>query len=172
MTNSLLKLMINTSDIIRKKTPLLDEKELLDFVQSFIERKDQFIKCYEKYGSPLYTFDQAALIRQLNKLKTAFETNFSDIRIYYATKSNNHPMMVKTMVENGIGIDISSGKELKTALEAGASDIIFSGPGKQDEELELALKNNKNVTVLIDSFGELERLAAVLDVEFLEIQGV
>lgn len=158
MTNSLLKLMINTSDIIKKKTPLLDEKELLNFVQSFVERKDQFIKCYEKYGSPLYAFDRAAVIKQLSKFRTAFETNFSDIRIYYAMKSNNHPMMVKTIVENGVGIDISSGKELNSALEAGASDIIFSGPGKQDEELELALKNNKIVTVLIDSFGELERL--------------
>ncbi|MDH3328057.1 MAG: decarboxylase, partial [Desulfobulbaceae bacterium] len=39
-----------------------------------------------------------------------------------------------------------------------ARDIIFSGPGKTAAELCLAVDNADRVTILIDSFGEMERL--------------
>ena len=51
--------------------------------------------------------------------------------------------------------------ELQIALEAGAADIVFSGPGKTDEELNLAVDNSDRTTVLSDSFGELERLESL-----------
>ena len=53
---------------------------------------------------------------------------------------------------------MSSGLELKTALDLNAKEIIFSGPGKTPRELDLAVRNSSRVTVLLDSFGELERL--------------
>jgi diaminopimelate decarboxylase len=56
-------------------------------------------------------------------------------------------------------LDVSSGVELQAALAAGAADIVMSGPGKTLPELSLAVENADRVTVLIDSFGELERLA-------------
>jgi diaminopimelate decarboxylase len=43
------------------------------------------------------------------------------------------------------------------ALELGAQDIVFSGPGKTADELQLALANADRVTLLMDSFGELAR---------------
>jgi diaminopimelate decarboxylase len=44
------------------------------------------------------------------------------------------------------------------ALKAGARSIIFSGPGKTDGELSAAVDNADRVILMIDSFGELERL--------------
>jgi len=84
-----------------------------------------------------------------------------DIRIYYAVKSNNHPAIARTFVEAGLGLDVSSGRELQLALDCGAEDIVFSGPGKTMNELSLAVASRDRITVLIDSFGELERLDSV-----------
>jgi len=51
--------------------------------------------------------------------------------------------------------------ELQIALDSGAADIVFSGPGKTEKELTLAVENCDRTTVLIDSFGELELLQRV-----------
>ena len=47
------------------------------------------------------------------------------------------------------------------ALDCKCSDIIFSGPGKTKKELQLAVSHCNKVTVLMDSFGELDRLEQV-----------
>jgi diaminopimelate decarboxylase len=78
-------------------------------------------------------------------------------------KSNSHPAVSTTLVEEGFGLDVSSGLELQTALACGAEDIIFSGPGKQPDELKLAVENSNRVTVLIDSFRELVMLEEIAD---------
>jgi len=80
------------------------------------------------------------------------------IRTFYALKSNSHPDIARILVGCGIGLDVSSGRELSAALAGGASRIVFSGPGKTAEELALALEHAGRVTLFIDSFGELERL--------------
>ncbi|MFH1124612.1 MAG: decarboxylase, partial [Pseudomonadota bacterium] len=59
----------------------------------------------------------------------------------------------------GLGLDVSSGLELSLALSLGCRKIIFSGPGKTDEELTLALRNRSSVTILLDSGGELDRIS-------------
>jgi len=67
-----------------------------------------------------------------------------------------------TLLESGFGLDVSSGAELQTALTLGANDIIFSGPGKTNEELGLAILHRDRTTLLLDSFGELERLKVLV----------
>ena len=109
-------------------------------------------------GSPLYVLDLEALGKRICKFRDAFTAVRPDIRIYYALKSNSHPEIVSAVVSDGIGLDVSSGLELKTALEVGAHDIVFSGPGKTGAELDLAIENADRVTVLMDSFSELRRL--------------
>jgi diaminopimelate decarboxylase len=51
----------------------------------------------------------------------------------------------------------------RLALNLGCEGIIFSGPGKTDEELGLAARNHDRVTLLLDSGGELDRLAGLLE---------
>jgi diaminopimelate decarboxylase len=78
--------------------------------------------------------------------------------VYYAVKSNNHPEVATALLDAGVGLDVSSGDELEMALRCGATDVVFSGPGKTEEELWLAVRNRESVTVLMDSFAELARL--------------
>ena len=83
------------------------------------------------------------------------------VSCYFAVKSNNHPLVARTLLTEHFGLDVSSGVELQAALAAGADDIVLSGPGKTLPELSLAVENADRVAVLIDSFGELERLAEI-----------
>src|SRR5690606_6002637 len=60
--------------------------------------------------------------------------------------------------KHGMKLDVSSGRELELALQAGADEIVFSGPGKSAEELGQIFGNEARITVHLDSFYELELL--------------
>ena len=107
------------------------------------------------HGSPLYALDRETLIAKGRNFLSAFEECHSAIQPFYAVKSNNHPEVARTLVDLGYGLDVSSGLELEMALECGAKEIIFSGPGKVDDEIDLAVKYSDRVTLLLDSFAEL-----------------
>ena len=82
--------------------------------------------------------------------------------MFYAMKSNHLPEISQKAVKLGSGLDVSSGIELESALSTGCERIIFSGPGKRDEELELAVKNSERITIMLDSPGEFRRLSHVV----------
>ena len=139
-------------------TAVLPSEVLLDFVKSHFEKRDRYLNVLEKNASPLYLLDRGALVEKAETFKRAFSLVFPEVGFYYAVKSNNHPEISKILLESGFGLDVSSGLELQMALSHGASDIVFSGPGKTAEELDLAAEHSDKVTVLMDSYKELERL--------------
>lgn len=139
-------------------TPRLDAARLRDYVSSFLDRGDSFRRLVESEGSPLYVFDKAALVSRAREFMTTFRSYLPAVQPFYAVKSNHSPLIARTLVEEGYGLDVSSGDELTMALAQGADKILFSGPGKMEAELDLAVEHADAVTVLIDSFGELERL--------------
>ena len=94
-------------------------------------------------------------------MKKAFREVLPSVAFYYAVKSNNHPDVARILLEEGFGLDVSSGLELETALSLGARDIVFSGPGKTPGELKLAASHGSRVVILLDSFGELDRLEGI-----------
>jgi diaminopimelate decarboxylase len=140
--------------------PLMDEGERRRFVERFLDRRAEFLAVAAQHGSPLYLIDPGALRQRAREYLAAFRTHLPNVRVYYALKSNSHPQVLRYLLAEGLGADVSSGLELTAALEAGAGDIIFSGPGKTDGELDLAVAHAGHVRVLLDSFAELERLDA------------
>lgn len=110
------------------------------------------------HGSPLYALDREALIAKGRQFLSVFAGCHPEVKPYYAVKSNNHPEIAHTLVGLGYGLDVSSGLELEMALECDAAEIIFSGPGKVDAEIELAVSHSDRVTLLLDSLAELERV--------------
>jgi diaminopimelate decarboxylase len=146
------------ADLLRHPLPLLAEVELIDYVRSFLRRGGAFLDARQRHGSPIYLFDEKTLLKRAQQFVTAFKNVFSEFRVFYAVKSNNHEALAQSLVNFGLGLDVSSGGELELALRCGCRNIIFSGPGKTDTELRLAAANHAKVTVLMDSFRELERL--------------
>jgi diaminopimelate decarboxylase len=85
-----------------------------------------------------------------------------DARLHYSVKANSSIAILALLRELGAGLDIVSGGELFRALEAGYSgrDIVFSGVGKTEREMEEALRAEV-LLVNVESEQELHALDAV-----------
>ena len=160
--------LIETKSVLRKaeeilgrETLVLEDEVLSAYVLSFLEKRDSFMDCCQRHETPLYVFDRRALLDRARKFTAAFEKEIPGFRAFFAMKSNNLPAVSGCLVEFGLGLDVSSGRELDVALGTGCKDILFSGPGKTTAELEKAVNSRDRVTLLLDSFGELERLEQV-----------
>jgi diaminopimelate decarboxylase len=149
------------AELLEHRTPVLDRGELSAFVGGFLDRREIFLQTCLRHGSPLYVIDKEALLERARQFTGAFGRMLPRFGVYYALKSNNHPEIARTLVAAGLGLDVSSGLELQIALDCEAGDIVFSGPGKTEDELIMAVENRDRTTVLTDSFGELERLERV-----------
>lgn len=154
---------ITTADIgrvIGHPPPLFPEAALRAFVAHHFDRRSVYMDVIQKHPPPLYLLETSVLDKRARRFIEAFQGALPDTAFYYAMKSNNHPDVSGHLLKQGFGLDVSGGPELATALGLGACDIIFSGPGKTDTELHLAIEHADRVTVLMDSFGELARLEA------------
>ena len=73
--------------------------------------------------------------------------------------------MLRHLAGLGLGADVASGGELRHAVgRAGfaATRVVFTGPGKRDEELRAAVDAGVRV-VTVESPGELRRLASIAE---------
>lgn len=107
------------------------------------------------YGTPLYVYDFEMITNQYLSLKNAFNARKS--LICYAIKANSNLSILKLLANLGAGFDCVSIGEIKKALICGAKNykIIFSGVGKNEEEIKFALE--KNILMInVESFAELE----------------
>jgi diaminopimelate decarboxylase len=156
------RILALAADALENKVPVLPLDELHAFIDSYLADTDTFLRTVKDHGSPLYVIDKQSLRNQAYRFSTAFRNALpTPVRVYYAIKSNSHPMVVDTFLQCGLGLDVSSGKELDQAVGLGATDIVFSGPGKTEDELSAAVAYADRVTVLMDSFAELGRLEAI-----------
>jgi diaminopimelate decarboxylase len=149
------------AEILENVSPILEDEVICAYVRSFQGQRQLFLDFALRHGTPVYLFDEKVLLQRAEQFTTAFSQEIPGIRAFFAMKSNNHPAVAKSLVEFGLGLDVSSGLELETALATGCQNILFSGPGKTEAELDLAVANAEVVTVLIDSFGELDRLERI-----------
>ncbi len=147
--------------LLHARYPKMEDEVIKTFVSSYLEYRYDFIQLYINHGSPLYVLDENRLRSNIRRFKGIFSRYLDQINIFFAMKSNNLMDISKIVVEEGMGLDVSSGRELEQALQVGANMIFFSGPGKTDEELKLAVESSDRVVILLDSFGELTRLNAI-----------
>lgn len=131
--------------------------QLQQAVQQYFNGKDRYIRLYERYRKPLYVLETEVLRQRAGEFRAAFSSCMESTGYYFAVKSNNHPAVAQTLLREGYGLDVSSGLELETALTLGADDLVFSGPGKTEAELSLALAHHDKVTLLADSLREVEK---------------
>lgn len=146
---------------LEQRAPLMPGDELRSFVQRFVARRSRYLDILQGCPPPVYVLEGSVLRERSARFQAAFRCCLPEVGFYYAVKSNNHPDVSRILLQTGMGLDVSSGLELETALGLGAEDVVFSGPGKTDQELQLAALNGDRVTILIDSFGELARLQQI-----------
>lgn len=114
----------------------------------------------EQFGSPLYILDEETLRTACRQYRDSFKQYYKgESQVLYASKAWNCLAVCAIAASEGLGIDVVSGGELYTALNAGVSPdkIYLHGNNKSREELILAIESN--CTIVVDNWYELQTLA-------------
>lgn len=113
----------------------------------------------KKYGTPLYVYDESLIREKSQAFIRAFEESGFSYQVAYASKAFLCLEMCNVVKEEHLSLDVVSGGELYTALQAGfpAQRIHFHGNNKTEEEIRMAIEANIGCFV-VDNFFELEIL--------------
>lgn len=120
------------------------------------------VELAEKYGTPLYVYSKSGIIGRIEELKECFLEKYGGTRVAYGAKAFCTKAMLKLCCEEGLCVDVVSGGELYTAVEAGmpAERIEFNGNNKSREELEMAIEYNIG-RIIVDGVEEAEEIESV-----------
>ena len=113
-----------------------------------------------KYGTPLYLLDEDRIRANIRAYKAVMERVFPQGSLpIYASKANSFKQIYRICAQEGIGVDVVSGGEIYTAVQAGfdMSRAYFQGNNKTDAEIALALDSGVGYFV-VDCGEELEIL--------------
>ena len=117
-----------------------------------------------EFGTPLFVVDEADFLARAQRWKDAF-ADVPGAKVYYAGKAFLCVAVARWLDQVGLGLDVCSGGELAVALRAGfpTERITMHGNNKSVAELERAVASGVG-RIVVDSFEEIERLAAVATV--------
>lgn len=114
----------------------------------------------ERFGSPLYVYSKATLVRHLRAFEEALAAK--DHLVCYAVKANCSLAILNIIAQSGCGFDVVSKGELMRVIRAGGDPgkVIYSGVGKREDEIEFALQ--KGIKCLnVESESELYKVEQV-----------
>ncbi|EEX48347.1 diaminopimelate decarboxylase [Jonquetella sp. BV3C21] len=141
-----------------KKAARQGRQKRTDSVKSLTEWGGaSLIELAERFGTPLYVFDEAELRRRCRRLVESVKKYDADV--YYAGKAFLPLAMAQLVSSEGMGLDVVSLGELALALSAGisAGRIELHGNAKTEELLSRALRLGVG-RIVVDSADELELL--------------
>lgn len=115
--------------------------------------RDLLLSAAERFGTPCYVYFLDRIVDRAQAIHEAFGGRFE---ISYAMKANPNPELLQAIAPHVGGIDVSSGGELRLALDVGyrPERISFTGPGKSVEELEEAIDFGCG-EIVVESMAEL-----------------
>ena len=110
-------------------------------------------------GTPFYVYSTATLLRHFRLFDEALDG--LDHLVCYAMKAASNQAILKTLAQAGAGMDVVSGGEYLRAKAAGVPGerIVFSGVGKTEAEIRLALEGGIR-QFNVESEPEMEVLSA------------
>ncbi|MCE9616353.1 MAG: diaminopimelate decarboxylase [Lentisphaerae bacterium] len=113
----------------------------------------------DQHGTPLYVYSQTHLQTQYRTLAQAMRA--VKPLICFSVKANSNGAVMRTLLDEGSGLDIVSGGELYRARRAGADParIVFAGVGKTADEIRYALRAGI-LFFTVESEPEARRISA------------
>lgn len=116
------------------------------------------------HGTPTYVYSRHALTAAYQEFREVLDNHAAGANalVCYAVKANSNLAILNLFARLGAGFDIVSGGELQRVLAAGADPqkVVFSGVGKTEAEMELALEAGI-FCFNVESAPELDRLNSV-----------
>jgi diaminopimelate decarboxylase len=113
-----------------------------------------------RFGTPCYVYSSAAITSAYGEFSRSLSGH--NALVCYSVKANSNLAVLALLAQLGAGFDIVSGGELARVLAAGgdAAKTLFSGVGKTEAEIELALTRGVGC-INIESEAELERVTRI-----------
>lgn len=117
-----------------------------------------------QFGSPLYILDEETLRTACRQYQEAIARYYPGLsQVLYASKAWSCLAVCAIANSEGLGIDVVSGGELYTALQAGVSSdkLYLHGNNKSIAELTLAIESG--CTIVVDNWQELHNLGEIAE---------
>ncbi len=123
-----------------------------------LNNKPKFVDYLNTEKTPLLLMDTEGVKSRYVQIKY----HMPDVEVYYAVKANDHPQVIKVLVEVGAGFEVASVRELQEVLSAGASPerIISSNPVKPPEFIDFAYSSGVQ-RFAVDSFSEVDKIQRI-----------
>lgn len=118
------------------------------------------VELAKEFGTPLYVMDENQIRQHCRDfVESMNETYDGHGHVLYASKAFSCKEMCRICKEEGMGLDVVSGGELYTALQAGfpADRIYLHGNNKTADELQMALDAGI-ARIIVDNLTELHTL--------------
>ena len=116
----------------------------------------------EQFGTPLYVFDEAYIRRMMRVYQDTIDAEYDgNGLVLYASKAFSCEAIYAIAKQEKIGVDVVSGGELYTAMQAGfpAEKITMHGNNKLPREISYALDCGVG-TIGLDEYSEADLLEA------------
>ncbi len=116
----------------------------------------------KEFGTPLYVFDEAYIRKMMSIYRDTLAAYYGgNGMVLYASKAFSCKAIYRIADEEKIGIDVVSGGELFTAMQAGfpAEKICMHGNNKLDYELGEALDAGVGY-IVADAYSEIDKIDA------------
>lgn len=159
--------LVDISSVVHLLPKAIAPTELPPIMDALIHRlcfanNEQLVGLVKRYGSPLNLVFPHTMKQNILKLKNVFQENRVKGSILYGVKVNQSNILVKTAIEENIGIDVSSLHEWNDAYQYGISPekICATGPAKTDDFLWQLISHNS--LIVIDSLEELHDILRLL----------
>ncbi len=117
--------------------------------------KEETLRRFRTIRTPFYYYDMDLLGETLSSCSK--EAGRYGYGLHYALKANSNTEILSRISKSGFGADCVSGNEIRAAINNGfhPGGIMFSGVGKSDEEIRLALEL-KIESINVESRQEME----------------
>lgn len=115
----------------------------------------------QRYGSPLFVFSEATLLRSIGEARSALESYMPQARLCWSYKTNYLGALCALFHREGSLAEVVSGMEYEKARRLGVqgSDIVFNGPAKTEDELRRAVQ--EQAIIHADHYEELRLLERI-----------
>ncbi|MBO5480016.1 MAG: diaminopimelate decarboxylase [Clostridia bacterium] len=118
------------------------------------------VELAKQFGTPVYLYDEAYIRRMMGVYRDTLQKEYGEnAMVLYASKAFSCQAIYRIAAEENIGIDVVSGGELYTALQAGfpAERIYMHGNNKLDYEIEEALDAQIGC-IVADAYSEIDKI--------------
>jgi diaminopimelate decarboxylase len=132
---------------------------------------DEYTK---NFATPFYLYDLSIFEKNYQSfIAAAQQVGIKEFLTCYAIKSNDHSNFLSSVKNLGSGADVVSIGELRKCLKSkiAPENIVFSGVGKTDDEINAALveTNGKLKCINVESLDELASIISISELSKKEI---